>query len=219
MRRVVIECAVSDVLERSVSNITEKIGDSIHLIESFEVLNFLTITAEEFAIIGRVQFKDRATKFGDVFTKDVQVLEQEGKGTYVCFFKGKPGPGFPGFASVFPEGYACFPIEIRDGRVKVTFLGSAKAVQGFLEAFEKVGLRYKLILLTNGRFPLNSPLGCLTEKQRRVLVTAFNLGYYDLPRKIGSEELARKFSIREPTLVRHRRKAERRLLAEILREP
>jgi hypothetical protein len=208
---------MSDIVKRSVSDVSESIGDSIDRIESFEVLNFLTITQEEFAVIGRVRFKDPDTRFGDVFTSGAQALEQEGEGTYVCFFRGKTGPGFPGIVRAFP-GYPCLPIEIRDGRVKVTFLGSAKAVREFLEAFESVGLHYKLILLTNAKFPPNSPLGCLTEKQRRVIVTAFNLGYYDMPKKIESKELARRLSIREPTLVRHRRKAERRLLAEILRE-
>jgi hypothetical protein len=210
---------MSDIVKRSVSDVSEQIGGSIDKIESFEVLNFLTITPEEFAVIGRVQFKDANTQFGDVFTTGVQVLEQEEKGTFVCFFKGKTGPGFPGIARGFPEGYPCLPIEIKDGRVKVTFLGSANAVREFLEAFENVGLRYKLLLLTNARFPPNSPLGCLTEKQRKVIETAFNLGYYDTPKKIESKELARRLNIREPTLVRHRRKAERRLLAEVLRGP
>jgi hypothetical protein len=218
MRRVVIECVMSDIVKRSVSDVSEQIGGSIDRIESFEVLNFLTITPEEFAMIGRVRFKDPNTQFDDVFTTGVQVLEQEEEGTYVCFFKGKTGPGFPGIARGLPEGYPCLPIEIRDGRVKVTFLGSAKAVREFLEAFENVGLRYKLLLLTNDRFPPNSPLGRLTEKQRKVIVTAFNLGYYDMPKKIESKELAKRLNIREPTLVRHRRKAERRLLAELLRE-
>lgn len=86
----------------------------------------------------------------------------------------------------------------------------------FLGAFGKAGLRYKLVSLTDAKFLPNSPLGCLTEKQRRVITTAFNLGYYDLPMKIGSEELAQKLNIREQTLVIHRRKAERRLLAELL---
>ena len=49
-----------------------------------------------------------------------------------------------------------------------------------------------------------------------MIIDAFKSGYYDFPRKIGSEALAKKLSIREPTLVIHRRKAERKLLAQVL---
>lgn len=218
MRRVIIECALSDIAERSVSGIAKRTVDSLDMVESFQVIDFLTISTKEVDVIGRVQFKDPQTRFRDVFDGDAQILDREGEGTYVCFFKGKPRPRFSGITNTFHEGYLYFPTEIRDGRVKLAFLGSAKAVRGFLEAFRRVGLRYRLISLTDARFPPNSPLECLTVKQRRVIVTAFSLGFYDLPRKISSEGLAKKLNIREPTLARHRRKAERRLLAEILRE-
>jgi predicted DNA binding protein len=79
-----------------------------------------------------------------------------------------------------------------------------------------VGLHPKIVSLTDAVFSLNSPLEYLTEKQKAVIIDAFKNGYYDFPRKIGSEALARKLSIREPTLVIHRRKAERRLLAQVL---
>jgi predicted DNA binding protein len=43
-----------------------------------------------------------------------------------------------------------------------------------------------------------------------------DLGYYDVPRRVSSEELAKRLKIQEPTLVMHRRKAERRLLAALI---
>lgn len=58
----------------------------------------------------------------------------------------------------------------------------------------------------------------MTVKQKSVIISAFKLGYYDSPRRISSRQLADKLHIRELTLVRHRRKAERRLLAEVLSE-
>jgi predicted DNA binding protein len=51
-----------------------------------------------------------------------------------------------------------------------------------------------------------------------VIMSAFNLGYYDVPRRVSSEELAKRLNMREPTLVLHRRKAERRLLASLIRD-
>ena len=60
-------------------------------------------------------------------------------------------------------------------------------------------------------------MSLLTEKQREVLTAAFQSGYFDIPRKMSSDELAVKLGIRNATFVAHRRKAERRLLAEILK--
>jgi predicted DNA binding protein len=70
----------------------------------------------------------------------------------------------------------------------------------------------------DARFPPNSPMGRLTEKQRRVLIAAYKLGYYDIPRRITSGEMARKLNLVKSTFSAHVRKAERRLLTEMLSE-
>ena len=58
----------------------------------------------------------------------------------------------------------------------------------------------------------------IEEKQREVLITAYKLGYYDIPRRINSDQLAEKLGIVNSTLVEHLRKAERRLLAQVLEQ-
>lgn len=68
----------------------------------------------------------------------------------------------------------------------------------------------------DARFTPSSPVARLTEKQREVLLSAYKLGYYDLPIRISSEELAKKFGRVKSTFVAHRRKAERRLLKDTL---
>ena len=71
----------------------------------------------------------------------------------------------------------------------------------------------------DAKFLPDSPLSQLTGKQRDVIVAAFRKGYYDVPRRVSSEALTRQLEIREPTLVMHRRKAERRLLSALIGEP
>jgi predicted DNA binding protein len=51
-----------------------------------------------------------------------------------------------------------------------------------------------------------------------VLITAFNLGYFDRPKRISTRALAEKLDIRSSTFIAHKIKAERRLLAEVLKE-
>lgn len=135
----------------------------------------------------------------------------------VCLFKGRRRGGPSGIDPMGAGGYLSFPYEINDGRLKATFLGGAKEVRGIIERIQKTGVHYKLVSLMDAKFPPNSPLGDLTEKQRRVILSAFNLGYYDVSRRVSSEELAKRLNIREPTLVMHHRKAERRLLAALVR--
>ena len=72
--------------------------------------------------------------------------------------------------------------------------------------------------MTEAKFSPDSPLNVLTEKQRRILIASYKLGYYDLPRKVGSRELAEKLGLHKSALATHIRKAERRLLADILSE-
>jgi predicted DNA binding protein len=70
----------------------------------------------------------------------------------------------------------------------------------------------------DAQFPSHSPLSRLTEKQRRVLITAHKLGYYDIPRKIRLVQLAERLDIAYSTLDMQLRRAERRLLNHIMNE-
>ena len=57
-----------------------------------------------------------------------------------------------------------------------------------------------------------------TEKQRRALITAYTLGYYDVPEKIGLVQLAERLDLALSTLDVHLRKAETRLMCDIMNE-
>jgi PAS domain S-box-containing protein len=58
----------------------------------------------------------------------------------------------------------------------------------------------------------------LTERQRTVLMTAYRAGYYDWPRGSTGEELAESLDIAPPTLHKHLRLAERKVLTAIFDE-
>ncbi len=212
MRRLVVELGVRDAARVLPNRSLEKIM-------SLEVLSFLKSTPEEVALICRVQFKDVTTKMEEVFTdkaEEVQLLEQDERG-YICFFKRKLRR-VRDTSPLSSGGYLSIPYEIDNERIKVTFLGNAKEVRGFLRSLDDAGFPYKVRSLMDAKFSPASPIGLLTDKQRRVILAALSLGYYDVPRRVSSEELASRLNIREATLVMHRRKAEKRLLAALVKE-
>ncbi len=217
MRRITVELTAADL--------TKAFGKSHRFndqVKSVEVLTFLKSTPQEVVEICRVQLKDPATSVKDAFTdptEEVSVLRQEAPDTYVCFYRKRPVRRLLSIVSSVPGGYLSIPYEVRDGRLRISLLGNTRSVRSFLKSLQKVGLRPAIVSLTDAVFSLNSPLEYLTQKQKTVIIDAFKSGYYDFPRKIGSEALAKKLSIREPTLVIHRRKAERKLLAQVLGIP
>jgi predicted DNA binding protein len=212
MRRLIMEFAAEDI--------GRFLGEStpwIKKIESLEVLNFLRTTPEEFAMICRIKFHEGATKLeSELRFKNVkvQLLEREKGGEYICFFKKTQQSDPP--INIMPGGYITTPLEIHDGRIKAAFLGSTAQLKKLLKMIERVGINCKIVSMTNAQFLPNSPLSQLTEKQRRVIVTSYHLGYYDLPKRINSKQLAEKLNMRSSTLVIHRIKAEKRLLALLI---
>lgn len=58
----------------------------------------------------------------------------------------------------------------------------------------------------------------LTERQLRVVETAFEMGYYDWPRQCTGEDVAGEFDIASATFSEHVRTAERKLLSVLFEE-
>ena len=211
------------ILELDVGEIAGKMDDiALDKIELMEVLAFLNEAPDEFAVVCRLRLKDPSTKLSDVIKvprTDIRVLSREKDGAYVVFVKSNPGDAHDATEGWNQAGgYLTTPYEIRDGKAKMTFLGQPSQVRAFLRVIDKTGVKYRVVLLTDAKFSADSPVTRLTDKQRDALVTAFNAGYYDIPRKIDTDELARKLKIRNPTFVMHRRKAERVILTELLKE-
>lgn len=82
-------------------------------------------------------------------------------------------------------------------------------------AFELVSKREKSSLAP--RFPQSAFKAVLhnhlTDRQQEVIQTAFEEGYYDLPRECTGEDVAERLDIASPTFSEHIRTAERKLIS------
>jgi hypothetical protein len=156
MRRITVELAASDI--------TKAFGKSHRFdsqIRSLEVLTFLKSTPNEVVEICRVQLNDPASNIMDVFThssEEVSVLHQEAVDTYVCFYRKRPIRRLLSIVSSVPGGYLSTPYEVRDGRLRMTLLGSTRSLGIFLKTLQRVGLHPKTISLTDAVFSLTPRL-------------------------------------------------------------
>ena len=242
MRRLVIEWSINEAIKRIKDREIEKLKKSgeqensgivkkaestelnrletIKKIKSFEVLHILRFDSSETAAIFRLESKDNSLEVEELLKSilqnlnvEYQLLEQD-RGACIYFIKGKtvqPSSDSPNRRGMYPM----LPFAVRDGKVRVTLVGDNEQVKEFLENRR---VDYKVLSLTDAKFSLDSPISCLTEKQQEAISLAFRLGYFDTPRKVSADELATKLGLASSTLAVHLRRAERRLLAEMLNE-
>jgi predicted DNA binding protein len=108
------------------------------------------------------------------------------------------------------------PSLISEDRVIVSFISSQKDMMRFVEVVKaKVG-KVVNISFKQSTYEKKDILSILTEKQREIIAAAYRYGYYDIPKRITSEQLSEKVKISKPTLLEHLRKAENRIFKEIL---
>jgi predicted DNA binding protein len=107
------------------------------------------------------------------------------------------------------------PTIITPEKFTISMMGERKNLADFVEMIRNAGTIRKMAF-RRAAYQKADILAILTDKQREVMVAAFQNGYYDYPKKISSERLCRKVSISKPTLLQHMRKAEGRILKEIM---
>lgn len=215
MRRLVLEISQDDISKFSPS------GDLLNKIESLEIIYHLRFDKDGFSGICRVKVKDPALDLRKLVgvgglvrlellseDKSEHIVYMETRTETMAWFRGPEAP----------DVYLCPPIEFKDGKLKLTFVGNLNEVRKLLATAERVGQKFKILSLTDASFSPDSILHNLTDKQRKILSTAYADGYYDVPRRIDSEQLARKMKIVKSTLVEHLRKAEHRLMRDIMQD-
>jgi predicted DNA binding protein len=83
----------------------------------------------------------------------------------------------------------------------------------FLTKLHENGVQYKIDDLS----PLSSVKG-MTARQQNVLKSAFELGYYDFPKRISTEKLAEKIGIKAGTVSEILRRAEKNVISRYFEE-
>ena len=110
-----------------------------------------------------------------------------------------------------------FDLPFSGNRSKFTF--SLLTENQYLDQFFSQLQDYGKIKLIGALKPDQSPenlLDMLTPRQRDAIYLAKELGYYEWPRKVNAEKIAKHMNITKSTLIEHLRKAENSLINQIL---
>jgi hypothetical protein len=151
---------------------------------------------------------------------NIELLYKERDGSLVVFMEGRSCVPQPPKHMKIPKMLMTRPPNFLDvDRMKVELIGKEKEIKGFLQYANKWSNNsFKILGLTSIDAKGDSLLSKLTPRQRQMLLTAYALGYYDVPRRISSDGLSRHLKVDKSTIVEHLRKAERKLIGGIIAE-
>lgn len=190
-------------------------------IHSYEILESLTIDLEECTCVDLVEFVLKEgmeiaerTNIGDM--EVLSILRSDGS-KRVCLVKHhEPEESMDEFREFDLDLIYTAPTKITEDRMVVSVLAEQAELKRFLELVKPTAERITSMSFMRATYQKQDILNALTERQRETVMTAYQHGYYDYPKRISSEELSKKLGISKGTLMEHLRKAEGRILREIL---
>lgn len=112
-------------------------------------------------------------------------------------------------------GISSSEIRVGEGGIEVTLVGEQDDIAHGIEAYDDAGMSVALQRISDYTGPTTA-LDTLTDRQREILETAFDLGYFEVPRNVSTDDVAAELDLDHSTVAEHIRRAERNLLSELL---
>lgn len=221
MRKLIVEIELNQ-------NIKRLFGFFLDKVESIELLELIKVDFKEETklVLSAITMKDGHSidEFGaNEFIEMLSVLKQKGN-KYICLSKAR---FLRKFSMAHHLDYEKLtndfsydivwdsPTRFSQDTLVCSVIGSEENLKRFLSAITFAGT-IKQVSFKKATYSEHALLSCLTDKQKKVLLAANKYGYYLYPRKITSAQLAEKIGLSKPTVVQHLRKAEGRLIENLL---
>jgi predicted DNA binding protein len=190
-------------------------------VQSYEILEQLKIDYEEGICVDLIEYTLREgvsiENIKSVGHMEIMsVIKSEGN-KHTCLIKYyEPEESKEEFKESELDLIYSTPTIISEDRFVLSVIGENENLKKFIELMKINAGKIVNMSFKKAVYQRQDMLSILTDKQKEVLMTAHKYGYYDYPKKINSEGLAKKVSIGRATLVQHLRKAEGRIVAEIM---
>ncbi|UCE37463.1 MAG: helix-turn-helix domain-containing protein [Thermoplasmata archaeon] len=213
MRKVIIDFYPNEMLQEDQKPMFEHF-------HSWELLEVLRLDYEEGVTIGVMECYTKS----DIPLQDVEVpdfmeilaiLKSEGN-KHICVIKTEVFKEVKQKLSEYKLDLIwTSPIIFSEDKRTYSCIGDQESISKFIEVMKNYG-EVKNIRLQKTAYQKHDILTVLTEKQKYILIAAMKYGYYSYPKKINSEQLSKKVNLSKATIVEHLRKAEERIMANIL---
>jgi predicted DNA binding protein len=194
------------------------------IVEKYEVLQILSYGKENIYMIFKIKFYDKKANPKileelnlDFYDTEV-ITEDKSKNEYICFSKHRWPENL--LNTIFKNIDVLIepPIILEDNYLIVKSLIEYKDLDDVLKLAEKMtGNMIEILSITSINPNYDNLYLTLTDRQKEIIFYAVRQGYYDIPRKISSKELANKFNISESALYEHLRKIEKAIFNSIFR--
>lgn len=221
MRKLIVEVVLNQQIRQALSFFLEKL-EAIELLELIKI-DFTQGTKLAIAALTVKEGESVESIGKNPFIEMLTVLSQE-KNRYVCLIKTKAMTKVSALLGLDPANlekeysYDLIwdtPTIFTQDKLIISVISTEENLKRFLQSIAFAG-DIKQVSYTRATYNEDSFLSCLTEKQRQILIAANKHGYYTYPRRITSEQLAKKVGLSKPTVVQHLRKAEVRLISHLL---
>jgi predicted DNA binding protein len=213
MRKLTIELKVKQEFLKMLKFLLDK-TETIELIELLKLdfkkrikMGIAAITMKEGFTIDDIDIPE--------YMEMLTVLKKEGN-RYIVVSKVKFYKNLTNLAKKFDIDIIWdTPTIFTKDKMILSVTGNEDNLKKFLKVIKNLG-EVKRVSFKQATFNEQTILSCLTDKQKEILIAAKKNGYYSYPRKINSKELSKKIGLSKPTVVQHLRKAEVRLVSNIL---
>jgi predicted DNA binding protein len=213
MRKVIIELKTNPQFRQA----QRGIFDSIESIDGLELF--------------RVDFKGGETlmltdfKMKQGYTLDDAEIPPEAKilavlevkdDTYTCLLKLKPYAELDSIVKRFDINVVWdAPLRATEDRRVYSAIADQENMKKLLSAIKLIG-DVERTSFHKATYGAHGVLSYLTSRQKEILILAKKMGYYEYPRKVNSEDMAQILGISKAVTIEHLRKAENRIMMQIL---
>ncbi|MHA1731882.1 MAG: helix-turn-helix domain-containing protein [Promethearchaeota archaeon] len=142
-----------------------------------------------------------------------RVLAKQGD-TYTLVVGYKSKKPLPDLLTGF-EVLLKMPVAFFPNKCQVKFLGTREGLKKLLFQFSNSKVKFKILSISDKDAEKSGQDPKLTQKQEAVLRYALDNGYFEIPRAISTQDIAREFSITPAAILEHVRKGQKKIFENL----
>ena len=213
MRKMILELDLNPPFD-------QMLEQALHNVESYTIIELVRLDFQHGIKVGIMEVTMReGHSIEDLDlpppAEVVSVIQSSGN-TYTCVVQVQAPKEMLGLFQEFDLDLIWdTPMGFSEGALVLSVVGEDEELRKLMGIIDKIG-EVRQMHVQPASFHQEDMLANLTKRQREVLIAAKRYGYYDYPRRMNAEELAKRVGVSKATVVEHLRKAEGRLVASLL---